>query len=124
MPGQQVGESADLDSVPNDQPDPPGFAVAVPGNGLVVPVVKNADGLNLLGLARELNTLIVKARDKKLTMEDLSDGTFTFTNVGTFGTLLSTPFIFHPQVGIYASGAIQKRVVVQQVDSLAIRSMM
>ncbi len=101
-----------------------GFAVAVPGNGLVVPVVKNADGLNLLGLARELNTLIVKARDKKLTMKDLSDGTFTFTNVGTFGTLLATPIILQPQVGIYAAGAIQKRVVVKQDDSLAVRSMM
>ncbi|MBT6325323.1 MAG: 2-oxo acid dehydrogenase subunit E2 [Bdellovibrionales bacterium] len=101
-----------------------GFAVAVPGNGLVVPVVKNADGLNLLGLSRELNTLIVKARDKKLTMKDLSDGTFTFTNVGTFGTLLATPIILQPQVGIYAAGAIQKRVVVKQDDSLAIRSMM
>ena len=100
-----------------------GCAVAVPGNGLVVPVIKNADTLNMLGLCRAVNNLAHKARDGKLTMDELSGGTFTFTNVGTFGTLLATPIILQPQVGIYASGVIQKRPIVLD-DAIAIRSMM
>ncbi|MAW07345.1 MAG: hypothetical protein CME61_03570 [Halobacteriovoraceae bacterium] len=101
-----------------------GMAVAVPGNGLIVPVVKNADALNLTGLCRAVNELALKARAKKLTMDDLSGGTFTFSNVGSFGTLMATPIILQPQVGIYASGVIQKRVVVLPGDVMAIRSMM
>lgn len=101
-----------------------GCAVAVPGNGLVVPVIKNADSLNLVGLARTLNQLAAKARAKKLTMDELTGGTFTYTNVGSFGTLLATPVILQPQVGIYASGVIQKRVMVMNDDSIAVRSMM
>jgi len=101
-----------------------GMAVAVPGNGLIVPVVKNADALNMTGLCRAVNDLALKARAKKLTMDDLSGGTFTFSNVGSFGTLVATPIILQPQVGIYASGVIQKRVVVLPGDVMAIRSMM
>jgi len=101
-----------------------GMAVAVPGNGLIVPVVKNADALNITGLCRAVNNLAIKARAKKLTMDDLSGGTFTFSNVGSFGTLMATPIILQPQVGIYASGVIQKRVVVLPGDVMAIRSMM
>jgi len=101
-----------------------GCAVAVPGNGLVVPVIKNADNLNMLGICRAVNTLALKARSKKLTMDDLQGGTFTFTNVGSFGTLMATPVILQPQVGIYASGVIQKRVVVTAEEAIAIRSMM
>jgi len=101
-----------------------GCAVAVPGNGLVVPVIKSADTLNMLGLCRAINTLAGKARSKKLSMDDLSGGTFTFTNVGSFGTLLATPVILQPQVGIYAAGVISKRVVVLKDDSIAVRSMM
>lgn len=101
-----------------------GCAVAVPGNGLVVPVVKNADTLNMTGLCRAVNALAEKARAKKLTLENLQGGTFTFTNVGSFGTLMATPIILRPQVGIYASGVIQKRVVVLEDDVIAIRSMM
>ena len=101
-----------------------GMAVAVPGNGLIVPVVKNADSLNMTGLCRAVNELALKARAKKLTMDDLSGGTFTFSNVGSFGTLMATPIILQPQVGIYASGVIQKRVVVLPGDVMAIRSMM
>ena len=84
-----------------------------PENGLIVPVVKNADALNLTGLCRAVNELALKARAKKLTMDDLSGGTFTFSNVGSFGTLMAA-IILQPQVGIYASGVIQKRVVVLQ----------
>lgn len=101
-----------------------GCAVAVPGNGLVVPVIKNADTLNMTGLCRAINSLAEKARAKKLTMDELSGGTFTFTNVGSFGTLMATPVILQPQVGIYASGVIQKRVMVMKDDSIAVRSMM
>ena len=101
-----------------------GFAVAVPGGGLVVPVVKNADSLNITGLARIVDSLAKKARAKKLSMDDLTGGTFTFSNVGSFGTLFATPVILQPQIGIYAAGVIQKRVVVVENDSMAIRSMM
>ena len=101
-----------------------GCAVAVPGNGLVVPVIKGADTLNMTGLCRQIDSLAHKARAKKLTMEELTGGTFTFTNVGSFGTLLATPVILQPQVGIYAAGVIQKRVVVMKDDSIGVRSMM
>lgn len=101
-----------------------GCAVAVPGNGLVVPVIKNADTLNMTGLCRAVNQLAEKARNKKLSMDDISGGTFTFTNVGSFGTLLATPIILRPQVGIYAAGKITKRVMVMKDDAIAVRSMM
>ncbi|MBY0515992.1 MAG: 2-oxo acid dehydrogenase subunit E2 [Bacteriovoracaceae bacterium] len=101
-----------------------GCAVSVPGNGLVVPVIKHAGDLNLTGIARQLDTLANKARTKKLTMDDLSGGTYTFTNNGSFGVLFATPVILQPQVGIFATGVIKKRVMVMEDDSMAIRSMM
>lgn len=101
-----------------------GFAVAVPGNGLIVPVIKSADTLSMVGLCRAMNDLINKAKAKKLSMADLSDGTFTFTNNGFYGVLMATPIILQPQVGIYATGMIQKRVVVNDDDSFAVRQMM
>lgn len=100
-----------------------GCAVATP-NGLVVPVIKNAGGLNLTGIARQLDILATKAKTKKLTMDDLSGGTYTFTNNGSFGTLIATPVILQPQVGIFCTGVIKKRVMVMEDDSIAIRSMM
>lgn len=101
-----------------------GCAVAVPGNGLVVPVIKHAQDLNLTGIARQLDILAAKARNKKLTMDDLSGGTYTFTNNGSFGTLIATPVILQPQVGIFCTGVIKKRVMVMEDDAIAIRSMM
>lgn len=101
-----------------------GCAVAVPGNGLVVPVIKHAQDLNLTGLARQLDILANKARTKKLTMDDLSGGTYTFTNNGSFGTLIATPVILQPQVGIFCTGVIKKRVMVTEDDAIAIRHMM
>jgi 2-oxoglutarate dehydrogenase E2 component (dihydrolipoamide succinyltransferase) len=101
-----------------------GCAVAVPGNGLVVPVIKNAQDLNLTGIARQLDILANKAKTKKLTMDDLSGGTYTFTNNGSFGTLIATPVILQPQVGIFCTGVIKKRVMVMEDDAIAIRSMM
>lgn len=101
-----------------------GCAVAVPGNGLVVPIIKHAQDLNLTGIARQLDILANKAKTKKLTMDDLSGGTYTFTNNGSFGTLIATPVILQPQVGIFCTGVIKKRVMVTEDDALAIRSMM
>ena len=101
-----------------------GCAVAVPGNGLVVPVIKNAGDLNLTGIAKQLDALAAKARNKKLTMDDLSGGTYTFTNNGSFGTLIATPVILQPQLGIFCTGVIKKRVMVMEDDSIAVRQMM
>lgn len=101
-----------------------GCAVAVPGNGLIVPVIKGADNLNLTGLARSLNDLVIKARNKKLTMDDLSQGTYTFTNNGSFGVIAATPVILQPQVGIFCVGTIKKSVEVMPDNSMAIRDIM
>lgn len=100
-----------------------GCAVATP-TGLVVPVIKNAGDLNLTGIARQLDILANKAKSKKLTMDDLSGGTYTFTNNGSFGTLIATPVILQPQVGIFCTGVIKKRVMVMDDDAIAIRHMM
>jgi pyruvate dehydrogenase E2 component (dihydrolipoamide acetyltransferase) len=101
-----------------------GCAVAVPGNGLVVPVIKGADNLNITGIARQLNELVNKARNKKLTMDDLSGGTYTFTNNGSFGVMAATPVILQPQVGIFCCGAIKKTPVVTEELAIAIRDIM
>lgn len=101
-----------------------GCAVAVPGNGLLVPVIKGADNLNITGIARQLNTLVEKARSKKLTMDDLSGGTYTFTNNGSFGVIAATPVILQPQVGIFCVGTIKKTPVVVDDTAIAIRDIM
>lgn len=104
-----------------------GMAAALPTGNLIVPVIKNADQLNLVGLARQVNNLADNARNNKLKPDDIQNGTFTLTNVGTFGSLMGTPIINQPQVAILAVGAIKKRPVVietAQGDSIAIRHMM
>lgn len=101
-----------------------GCAVAVPGNGLVVPVIKGADNLNIRGIARALDVLVKKAKTKKLTMDDLTGGTYTFTNNGSFGILIATPVILQPQLGIFCVGTIAKRPIVTADDAIAIRQMM
>lgn len=104
-----------------------GMATALENGNLIVPVIKNADLLNLTGLARQVNDLADKARNNKLRPEDTQGGTFTFTNVGTFGSLAGTPIINQPQVAILAVGAIKKRPVVIETpsgDSIGIRHMM
>jgi 2-oxoglutarate dehydrogenase E2 component (dihydrolipoamide succinyltransferase) len=104
-----------------------GMATALPNGNLIVPVIKNADQLNLVGLSKQVNGLANAARNGKLKPEDTQGGTFTLTNVGTFGSLMGTPIINQPQVGILAVGAIKKRPVVietAQGDSIAIRHMM
>jgi 2-oxoglutarate dehydrogenase E2 component (dihydrolipoamide succinyltransferase) len=104
-----------------------GMATALPSGNLIVPVIRNADQLNLTGLARQVNTLADNARQNKLRPEDTQGGTFTLTNVGTFGSLLGTPIINQPQVAILAVGAIKKRPVVLETDggdAIVIRHMM
>jgi 2-oxoglutarate dehydrogenase E2 component (dihydrolipoamide succinyltransferase) len=104
-----------------------GMAAALPSGNLIVPVIRNADQLNLVGLAKQVNTLADNARNNRLRPEDIADGTFTLTNVGTFGSLMGTPIINQPQVAILAVGAIKKRPVVIETphgDSIAIRHMM
>jgi 2-oxoglutarate dehydrogenase E2 component (dihydrolipoamide succinyltransferase) len=104
-----------------------GMATALPNGNLIVPVIKSADQLNLVGLSKQVNNLANGARTGKLRPDDTSGGTFTFTNVGTFGSLMGTPIINQPQVAILAVGAIKKRPVVietAQGDSIAIRHMM
>jgi|SRR5450631_280531 len=104
-----------------------GMATALPSGSLIVPVIKNADNYNRVGLARQVNTLAGNARNNKLKPEDIQEGTFTLTNVGVFGSLMGTPIINQPQVAILAVGAIKKRPVVietDQGDSIGIRHMM
>ena len=104
-----------------------GMATALPSGNLIVPVIKNADQLNLVGLTKQVNSLANAARSNKLKPDDTSGGTFTLTNVGGFGSLMGTPIINQPQVAILAVGAIKKRPVVietEQGDSIAIRHMM
>lgn len=100
-----------------------GCAVALP-NGLIVPVIKNAEELNLNGLARRLNDLVVRARNKKLNPEDVRGGTFTVTNPGGYGSITSNPIINQPQVAILGIGAIIKKPVVLEGDAIGIRPMM
>lgn len=104
-----------------------GMATALPNGNLIVPVIKGADQLNLVGLSKSINNLADAARNNKLKPDDTQNGTFTFTNVGTFGSLMGTPIINQPQVAIIAVGAIKKRVAVIETpsgDGMAIRHMM
>ena len=104
-----------------------GMAAALPSGNLIVPVIKHADQYNLQGLARQVNDLAARARAGKLTPDDIAGGTYTMSNVGTFGNVMGTPIINQPQVGIMALGAIRKRPAVletEQGDVIAVRSMM
>ncbi|MDA9783090.1 2-oxo acid dehydrogenase subunit E2 [Vicingaceae bacterium] len=103
-----------------------GLAAALPSGNLIVPVIKNADQKNMLGLAKETNSLVQKARTNKLKADDIKGGTFTISNVGTFRNLMGTPIINQPEVAILATGSINKRAVVVTQDGedvIAIRSM-
>lgn len=104
-----------------------GMATALPSGNLIVPVIKNADKLNLAGLTKSVNDLANRARNNKLLPDDVKDGTFTITNVGSFGNVMGTPIINQPQVAILAVGAIKKKPAVietKQGDVIAIRHMM
>lgn len=93
-----------------------GIATALPDGNLIVPVIKDADSLSLTGLARAMNDLSTKARDKKLNPDDIQGGTFSITNYGSFGTQFGSPIINQPQTAIMGLGAIQKRPVVRELD--------
>ena len=99
-----------------------GIAVALEGGGLMVPVVKGADEKNLVGLARSISDVAQRARTKKVTPDDLTGGTFTITNPGPFGSIVSVPIIPRGQAAILGFEAITKRVVVTEDDAIAIRS--
>lgn len=104
-----------------------GMAAALPTGNLIVPVIKNADRMNLVGLTAAVNDFATRARNNKLKPDEIQDGTFTLTNVGSFGSLMGTPIINQPQVAILAVGAIKKKPVVLETvhgDVIAIRHMM
>jgi 2-oxoglutarate dehydrogenase E2 component (dihydrolipoamide succinyltransferase) len=104
-----------------------GMAAALPSGNLIVPVIKNADQLNLVGLTKSVNDLANRARISKLKPDETQNGTFTLTNVGSFGNVMGTPIINQPQVAILAVGAIKKKPAVLETefgDVIAIRHMM
>jgi len=104
-----------------------GVAVALPSGNLIVPVIRNADQYSIGGLAKIVNDLARRARENKLKPDELSGGTFTISNVGSFGNVMGTPIIMQPQVGIMALGAIQKKPAVVESpygDTIAIRHKM
>ncbi|MFM7217772.1 MAG: 2-oxo acid dehydrogenase subunit E2, partial [Bacteroidota bacterium] len=104
-----------------------GMAAALPSGNLIVPVIKSAAILNLYGLTKTVNDLASRARQNKLKPDEIQDGTFTLTNVGTFGNVMGTPIINQPQVAILATGAIRKKPAVietPQGDTIGIRQMM
>ena len=104
-----------------------GMAAALPSGNLIVPVIKNADRMNLLGLTKTVNDLANRARTGKLTPDEIQGGTYTVTNVGSFGNVMGTPIINQPQVAIMAVGAIRKKPAVIETpygDTLGIRHMM
>lgn len=104
-----------------------GMATALPSGNLIVPVIRNADQLNLVGIATKVNDLADRARNNKLTPDEIQGGTYTLTNVGTFGNVMGTPIINQPQVAIMAVGAIRKKPAVIETaygDTLGIRHFM
>ncbi len=104
-----------------------GLAVALPSGNLVVPVIKAADQLNIIGLTKQVNHLAKKARNNQLTADDLSGGTYTVSNMGSFGNVMGTPIIVQPQIAIMALGAVRKKPAVIETpegDTIGIRHMM
>jgi 2-oxoglutarate dehydrogenase E2 component (dihydrolipoamide succinyltransferase) len=104
-----------------------GMATALPSGNLIVPVIKNADTLNLIGLTKQVNDLANRARNGKLSPDDIQGGTYTITNVGSFGNVMGTPIINQPQVAIMAVGVIKKKPAVietAQGDLIGVRHFM
>jgi 2-oxoglutarate dehydrogenase E2 component (dihydrolipoamide succinyltransferase) len=104
-----------------------GMAAALPSGNLIVPVIKNADNMNLVGLTKTVNDLANRSRANKLAPDEIQGGTFTLTNVGGFGNVMGTPIINQPQVAIMATGSIKKKPAVMETemgDVIAIRHMM
>lgn len=123
----QINASVDGDRIIVKKSINIGMAVALPSGNLIVPVIHNADSYNLVGLTKKINDLSKRARENKLKPEDLQGGTYSFSNIGTFGNIMGTPIIMQPQVAIMAFGAIQKKPAVietPQGDLLGIRQKM
>jgi len=124
-PGMNV--SVDGDNIIQRKNINLGMAAALPDGNLIVPVIKNADQLNLVGMAKAVNGLAGKARGGKLSPDDIQGGTYTVTNVGNFGSIMGTPIISQPQVGILALGSIRKTPAVIETpdgDFIGIRMKM
>jgi 2-oxoisovalerate dehydrogenase E2 component (dihydrolipoyl transacylase) len=101
-----------------------GYAVALGEDGLIVPVIKDADGKSLAGLMRSIRDVVDRAKARRLTLDDLSGGTFTLNNTGPLGTIVSSPIVPPGQAAILSSESIRKRLVVTDEDAIAIRQMM
>ena len=104
-----------------------GIAVALSNNNLIVPVIKNADDMNLIGLTKRVNDIAKRAKLNKISPDELQGGTYTISNVGSFGNVMGTPILVQPQVGILALGTVVKKPAVietEQGDTLGIRHMM
>lgn len=122
-----INISVDGDSIIRKKDINVGMAVALTSGNLIVPVIRNADQLNIVGISKKVNELANKARNNKLTADDVSGGTYTVSNVGSFGNLMGTPIILQPQVAIMAVGAIVKKPAVVETptgDVIAIRHKM
>ena len=122
-----INVSVDGNKIISHKPINVGMATALPNGNLIVPVIKNADRFSLSGLAKEVNELADNARNNKLKPDDINGGTYTVTNVGTFGNVMGTPIINQPQVAILALGAIRKMPAVIETpdgDAIAIRHKM
>ena len=122
-----INVSVDGNKIISHKPINVGMATALPNGNLIVPVIKNTDRFSLSGLAKEVNELADNARNNKLKPDDINGGTYTVTNVGTFGNVMGTPIINQPQVAILALGAIRKMPAVIETpdgDAIAIRHKM
>ena len=122
-----INVSVEGDTILVKKPVNIGMAVALPSGNLIVPVIHDADQYNLVGLTKRVNDLTKRARDNKLTADDLAGGTYTISNIGTFGNLMGTPIIVQPQVAIMAFGAIVKKPAVIETaegDFIGIRQLM
>jgi 2-oxoglutarate dehydrogenase E2 component (dihydrolipoamide succinyltransferase) len=122
-----INSSVDGDRILVRQDINLGIAVALPTDNLIVPVIRHADRLNLAGLSTAINDLAARARAGKLRPDELEGGTYTLTNVGSFGSIMGTPIILQPQVGILATGAVRKTPAVLETptgDVIAIRHRM
>lgn len=123
----RINVSVDGDRIIHKKEINIGLAVSLKDGNLIVPVIKNADQLNIVGLTKKVNELAKKARANKLQASDVQDGTFTVSNVGSFGNLMGTPILVQPQVGILALGAVVKKPAViesPQGDAIGIRHLM
>ena len=123
----EVNSSIDGDSIIIKSNINIGMATALPSGNLIVPVIKNADQLNLVGLAKNVNDLANRSKNSQLKPDEISGGTYTVSNVGTFGNVMGTPIINQPQSAILALGAIKKKPAVIETpegDFIGIRSKM